>query len=176
MQTDSASSTSLVQRLAADIEANGRDKVYCGIWRQVSPGLYALVDYIDEKSVARRVRRDLSEMLDAMPAWKLMKLLKSQLEEKPTQNSPSESSADMLPLWSKINELLASGRQGDLLEDLLSDPAPANPPAKQKRSEKSRKALSKRAKKPAKNLPNPDPGAFALEAETYAGAWPAVRA
>ena len=178
MQTDSASSTSLVERLAADIEANGRDKVYCGVWRQVSPGVYALVDYVDEKSVARRVRRDMSEMLDAMPAWKLLKLLKSQLEDKAQQPQAEEEAAEALPLWSQINEFLASGRQGDLLEELLADavPAAAPAPAKRARKTKSAKSAPKRAKKLQKNLPNPDSAAFALERETYIGAWPAGRA
>ncbi len=174
----------LIEKLKADIAAEGGDKPVCAVWRELSPGNFSIVNVIDAAESLRRVRTDASEMLDEMSAEHLLSILERRaglqshsqtsgsggskkaaeeavdgVSESASERSPEPVPAlalEMLPLSSPDGtpELFAF--------ELVADSFPSK-----------KRAPRKGRRKAAAAGPAPSPEAFALEGELFTGVWPA---
>ncbi len=72
-------SLSLIDRIQSDIRDYGDEKTFHAVWRQVSPESVELVDYLPAEGVQSEPN-DICDMVHAMPAWQILKVLQTQTE------------------------------------------------------------------------------------------------
>ena len=72
-----AGTRALIRRIRSDIAERGDEQLFCAVWRQLSPKVRRLVDYLPSDK-AQSKPAAISEYFDTMPAWKILKVLLAQ--------------------------------------------------------------------------------------------------
>ncbi len=70
-------SSALIARIRGDIAAGGDEQMLCAVWREFSPEVERLIDYLpdcgDRPADAAR-----GEYFEKMPAWQILRILLAQ--------------------------------------------------------------------------------------------------